>query len=66
MPPDIRVDAVPQVREATMADIERIDSLKLEDFAVDFDRVKLPESGRLSDEDMSIAVASLVSILNER
>jgi type IV secretion system protein VirD4 len=66
MPPETRVEAAPQEREATMEDIERIDSLKLEDFAVDFDRVKLPESGRLSDEDMSIAVESLVSILRER
>lgn len=49
-----------------MADIERIDSLKLEDFAVDFDKVKLPESGRLTDEDLSIAVESYLSTLRER
>jgi hypothetical protein len=57
---------VPATREATLDDINRIDSLTLEDFATDFSQVKLPESGPLTDEDMTGAVASFISKLRER
>ena len=53
-------------REATVEDIEHIDELKLEDFAMDFSQVKLPETGRLSDEDLSVAVESSLETLRER
>ena len=56
----------PATREATPDDINRIDSLTLEDFATDFSQVKLPESGPLTDEDMTGAVASFISKLRER
>ena len=51
------------VREATLADLERIDDLTLEDFAVNFDRVKLPAEGRLSEQDMQAAVDSFLESL---
>ena len=57
------------VREATVADIDRLESLTLEDFAVDFDRVKLPEKSpgeRLSSEELNTAVESFLETLRER
>lgn len=53
-------------RAATLQDIERIDALQLEDFAIDFDQVKLPESGRLSEQDFSVAVESFMATLRAR
>jgi type IV secretion system protein VirD4 len=56
-------------REATFEDIERIDQLKLEDFAVDFDRVKLPqkaEGERMTAQEMDTAVESFLNALRER
>jgi type IV secretion system protein VirD4 len=53
-------------REATVADIERLESLTLEDFAADFDQVKLPESGRLTEQDFGVAVESFLASLRER
>jgi type IV secretion system protein VirD4 len=50
-------------REATLADLERIDDLTLEDFAVNFDSVKLPAEGRLSEQDMQAAVDSFLESL---
>jgi type IV secretion system protein VirD4 len=57
---------VPQTREATMADIERIDQLTLEEFAMDFSKVVLPkkeEGERMTDEEMNIAVESFLNTL---
>jgi type IV secretion system protein VirD4 len=59
----------PATREATVADIDRLDSLTLEDFAVDFDRVKIPKKGdgeRLTSEEMNAVVASFVDTLKIR
>jgi type IV secretion system protein VirD4 len=53
-------------REATLEDIERIEELKLEDFAADFSQLKLPDTERLTDEDLSVAVESFLSSLRER
>jgi type IV secretion system protein VirD4 len=56
-------------REATVADIDRLESLTLEDFAVDFDRVKIPqkEDGeRLTSEEIDAVVASFVDTLKTR
>ena len=52
-------------REATIDDINRIDSLTLEDFAADFSQVKFPESGPLTDDDLKGAVASFITSLRE-
>lgn len=56
-------------REATFEDIVRIDELMLEDFAVDFDRVKLPqkaEGERMTSQEMDTAVESFLAALRER
>jgi type IV secretion system protein VirD4 len=55
----------PATREATIADIDRIGSITLEDFAADLKRVKMPE-GPLSDEGAARAVANLLAALRER
>ena len=57
----------PRTREATIADIDRLDSITLEDFAGDVKRVKLPErEGPLSDEDAARAVENLLEALGGR
>jgi type IV secretion system protein VirD4 len=56
-------------REATVEDIERLDSLTLEDFAAPLSEVKLPQKGegeRLSPEEMNAAVESFLQSLRER
>ena len=63
--PDSDPGRAPVEREGTAADVERIESLKLEDFAVDFDKVKLPEAPRLSEQDLQVAVESFLSTLRE-
>ena len=61
------VDSVaPVTREATADDINRIDSITLEDFAADFSQVKLPENGPLTDEDLKGAVESFLTSFRER
>ena len=60
------IERAPIEREATAQDIENIDSLRLEDLAIDFDKVTLPESGRLTDADFEVAVKSFMSTLRER
>jgi type IV secretion system protein VirD4 len=57
--------AEPATREATIADIDRIDSITLEDFAANLKRVKLPESP-MSDADTARAVANLLDALRGR
>jgi type IV secretion system protein VirD4 len=52
-------------REATVEDIDRLESLTLEDFAADFSQVTLPESGRLTDADLGVAVESFLASLRE-
>lgn len=59
----------PIIREATAEDIERIDSLTLEDFAAPLSEVKLPQKGegeRLTGEEMNAAVESFLESLRER
>ena len=54
-------------REARPEDVERIDSLTLEDFATDFSKLQMPQrEGPLSDVEMSAAVESFVSALRAR
>jgi type IV secretion system protein VirD4 len=62
-------EARPATREATAADIDRLETLTLEDFAVDFDRVKIPqkaEGERLTSEEMNAVVANFVDTLKIR
>jgi type IV secretion system protein VirD4 len=52
------------VREATFKDIERIESLTLEDFETDFSKVQIPDKeGPLSQGEMKIAVESFLTSL---
>ena len=53
-------------RDATAEDIERIESLTLEDFAADFSAVELPTEGRMSEDQMKDAVESFLETLRER
>jgi len=53
-------------REATVADLSRLESLTLEDFAVDFGRVQLPQKGsgeRLTSQELQVAVESFLETL---
>ncbi|MGH8306598.1 MAG: type IV secretory system conjugative DNA transfer family protein, partial [Steroidobacteraceae bacterium] len=65
-PRETALQAPPGAREATAADIDTIESLTLEDFAVDFNRVKIPEKPpgeRLSSEELQVAVESFLDTL---
>jgi type IV secretion system protein VirD4 len=59
----------PDHREATIADIDRLESLTLEDFAADFDRVKIPQKAdgeRLTSEELNAVVQSFLDTLKTR
>jgi type IV secretion system protein VirD4 len=59
----------PRSREAGVKDIDRIDSLTLEDFDLDLSRIEIPEKAegeRLTDHEMHAAVESFLSSLKER
>lgn len=61
--------SAPVTREATAEDIERLDSLTLDDFAAPLSEVKLPQKGegeRLSPEEMNVAVESFLQSLREQ
>jgi type IV secretion system protein VirD4 len=67
--PEKITEVVPQVRDATVEDIDRMDSLTLDDFDVDFGRVQIPEKPpgeRLSSEELHCAVDSFLNSLRER
>ena len=50
------------IREGAVEDIERIESLTLEDFATDFSKVRIPDKeGPLSDGEMKVAVDTFLS-----
>jgi len=53
---------VETVRAATAQDIELIDSIQLEDMAVDFNRIPLPEDGKPSEAQMHDAVQALMAL----
>jgi type IV secretion system protein VirD4 len=53
----------PAGREATAADIERIDSIELEEFEADLRLVQIPEANPMSCEQMALAVESYLSTL---
>jgi type IV secretion system protein VirD4 len=54
------------IREATAEDIDRIDSLTLDDFAADFSAVKIPSDGPISEQAMHEAVEGFLATLRER
>src|SRR5215469_16866163 len=55
------------IRDATVKDIERIETLTLEDFATDFSKVQIPDKeGPLSDPEMDLAVDSFLGSLDGR
>jgi len=58
-------EAVSKVREATVEDIDRLESLTLDDFAADFDKVKLPDHEKLTEQELSAAVDSFLATLRE-
>jgi type IV secretion system protein VirD4 len=59
--PQLRKEDV-VIREGTVEDIERIESLTLEDFATDFSKVRIPDKeGPLSDGEMKVAVDTFLS-----
>ena len=50
------------IRDATVEDVERIESLTLEDFAADFSRVSIPDrGGPLTDGEMKVAVDAFLN-----
>jgi type IV secretion system protein VirD4 len=52
------------IREGTVADVERIETLTLEDFATDFSKVRIPDQdGPLSEAEMKGAVESFLDSL---
>jgi type IV secretion system protein VirD4 len=62
LPPCPKEDVL--IREATVKDLERIESLTLEDFATDFSRVEIPQkAGPLSEREMTRAVDSFLNSL---
>jgi len=54
------------IREATIADVDRIEELTLEDFAVDLSKIQVPTEGRLSDGAMDRAVHDFLQSLQAR
>ena len=67
-PREVKVAPV-ATREATAADIDHLDSLTLEDFAADFDQVKIPQKSdgeRLTPEELNTAVESFLDSLRTR
>jgi len=63
--PAIREASV--TREATVDDVEHLESLTLEDFATDFSQVQIPvRDGRLSDVEMTAAVERFMTTLRAR
>ena len=63
--PGATPEAPGAVREATVEDVERLESLTLEDFAADFSKVPVPEGSPVSDQDMNAAVTSFLTSLRE-
>ena len=66
VPHSLRPKGRAVTREATVADLSRLESLTLEDFAVDFGRVQLPQKGsgeRLTSQELQVAVESFLGTL---
>ena len=65
-PSIVASDPANSQRAATVADIERIDSLTLDDYAADFSQLQLPLDGRATEEDLRAATESFLESLRER
>jgi type IV secretion system protein VirD4 len=52
-------------RDATVEDIEQLQSLTLDDFAADLSRVPLPAAGPLTDQDLSTAAERFLETLRQ-
>jgi type IV secretion system protein VirD4 len=62
-------ELAPAMREATSEDIDRLDSMTLADFDVDFDRIEVPqkpEGERLTSQELNAAVESFLDTLRDR
>lgn len=58
------VEPAPVTRAAVPADIERLDTLTLDDFATDFSHVEIPQhEGPMTDAEMGRAVDSFLESL---
>jgi len=69
LPTPMRRGKGAEAREATIDDIDRLDSLKLEDFDADFSHVKLPEKAegeRMTPEELQQAAEDFIATLRER
>jgi type IV secretion system protein VirD4 len=71
-PPDVNrslsgtADAGPLNRAATLEDLDRLETLTLDDFEADFSRIEIPATPpgeRLSERDLDVAVESFLSSL---
>ena len=63
---EVREAGKPFFREATMEDIDRLESLTLEDFAAPLGEIELPEKAdgeRLTAEEMNVAVEQFLQTL---
>ena len=59
VPRETKEDVV--IRDGTVADIQRLESLTLDDFATDFSKVELPQhDGKMSDAEARVAVDSFL------
>jgi hypothetical protein len=58
-------ESQPSTREATLADIDRLESIPLEEIEVDLSGVIVPE-GRLNEAQMSRAVGNFVEAFHPR
>lgn len=68
-PSDPEAERAPRTREATMEDLERIDSLTLDDFAVDWSRVEIPQKAdgeSLTDGELQRAADSFLETIRGR
>jgi type IV secretion system protein VirD4 len=68
-PSDPDAERAPRTREATMEDLERIDSLTLDDFAVDWSRVEIPQKAdgeSLTDGELQRAADSFLETIRGR
>jgi type IV secretion system protein VirD4 len=64
-PPTVKEDVV--IREGTVEDIDHLESLTLQDFAVDFSKVPIPDQeGPLTDGEMRVVVDAFVNTLERR
>ena len=68
-PSDLNAELALRTREATAEDLEHVDSLTLDDFAVDWSRVELPQKAdgeRLTDEELQRAADSFLLTIRGR